>query len=193
MIRKTQKGQASVEFAIYLIILTILLLLPIQLAWIGVQKWQFTHFGSVAARTWSVHTTDGANTSMMSVNGRAILRGWAMFSGLYVGAIPPMIASTSSKSITKGAGGSVSTQGFKFQGVGKVIPIFKPFFGFSGSWGYTGFDAISNVAVRTMISTLGWVQFEGYVPMQKEPTEEPNNKRRDNDCNGTPCTGGNGR
>jgi hypothetical protein len=196
MKQRLQRGQAAVEFAIFTIILVILLLIPIQLAWIGVQKWQFTHMGWIAARSWSVHTHNsnwGANEAMLNVSGAAVVRGWAMFSGLYVGAIPPMWASTSSKTITKAAGGSISTQGFKFNGYGKVLPIFKPFFGFTGPWGYTGWDAYNAVGTRISISTLGWVEFEGYVPMEKEPSEQPNTKRRDNDCKGTPCEKVNGR
>lgn len=191
-----QKGQASVEFAIFSIILVILLLIPIQLAWIGVQKWQFTHMGWIAARSWSVHTHNSnwsANTAMFTVSGRAVIRGWELFSGLYVGGIPPMTASTSTKSITKAAGGSVSTSGFKFNGFGKVLPIFKPFFGFSGPWGYTGWQAYNAVDTRLLISTAGLVRFEGYVPIEKEPSEQPNTKRRDNDCKGTPCEKVNGR
>jgi hypothetical protein len=194
MKQRLQRGQAAVEFAVFTIILVILLLIPIQLAWIGVQKWQFTHFGAVAARTYSVRTTTSANSAMITyVTPRAIGRGWALFSGLYVGAIPPMTASQATQSVRTGTGSNVSAQGVRVRGMARVIPIFKPFFGFSGPWGYSGWDALGQTTTRAMIHYSGFVQFEGFIPMEKEPTEKPNNKRRDNDCRGTPCEGGNGR
>lgn len=184
---RQQRGQSSVEFVIFSVILIILMLIPVQLAWIGVQKWQFTHFAASTARTWTVHTDDSATGSMVSVLVRATIRGWKLFSSRWIGL---MIASgPETKSIEKGIGGTLNVQGLKFQGLGRIIPIFRPFFGFGGAWGGTGFDAI---ATRALL-TVGFVQFEGFIPMVKEPTEQPNNQRRDNDCTGTPCDGGNGR
>lgn len=183
--RRSSRGQSSVEFTIFSVILIILMLIPVQLAWIGMQKWQFTHFASSAARTWTVHKDQSPSAAMLSVQTRALLRGWKLFSSRWIGL---MTASTSTKNITKGDGSTLNAQGLKFQGLGRIIPIFRPFFGFSGPYGYFGIEAISTRALLT----IGFAQFEGFIPMEREPTEQPG-QRRDNDCNETPCSSGNKR
>jgi hypothetical protein len=185
-----QRGQAAVEFAVFTIILVILLLIPIQLAWIGVQKWQFTHFGNVAARSWSVYTDRAPSTAVATVQARAGFRGWNFSSRLWVF---PITASQTNKNYNKAIGGSVNAPTIRVQGLGTVLPIFRPFFGVTGPWGYSGYDAIGPITTRLLIAQAGMVRFEGHIPMAKEPREQANTRRRDNDCRGTPCQRVNGR
>jgi len=163
---RSERGQASVEFAIFALMMFLAMLLMVQLAVIAIQKWQFTHYTAYTARAWSTHTDWSPLQATGQVFARGVLR-WDAFGGSFV---LPISRGETSRNVKKGNGTDINASGLRFEGLGRWMQLYRPF-----------------------VPLLGVLRFESFIPMTKEPTESPNNNRRDNDCTGTPCSGGNGQ
>jgi hypothetical protein len=186
--RKSERGQAAVEFAIFALILFLLMFLIIQLAWIGLQKWQFQHFASYTARAWSVRKDWGGEATLVRVQvASTIGTDWNLFSRDWVKAM--MVSSEDPKDVDDD---NQNIPGLSFLGVAPLMPVYR------GLLGETLFDNpipdyVMNELPPIDIPTSGLVRFESFIPMEKEPEEEPDTSNRDNDCEETPCESGNGR
>ena len=157
--------------------------LVLQLTWIAIQKWQFNHFASYAARVWAVRTNQSPGESLLVILAGGAVH-WDFWSTDYV---KVMWVSDSSDEPEPGSG----ITGITYKGVAPLFPIYQSAIGdtftqsFIPSWvySYLPFD----------MPSTGLIAFETFIPMEKEPPEEPDRSDRDNDCEGTPCGGGNGR
>lgn len=168
--KRSSQGQSSVEFAIFTFFLFLMLFLVIQLTFIGIQKWQFAHFASYSARVWSVNQGESATAATVRVQGVASIFGWNLTGGNWVFPIVVTSSSTSKNSVT----------GIAYAGQGPVMSIYRGWIGER-----FGLPDLIN------FTPLNFFIYESFIPMVKEPEERPG--RHDNDCNDTPCSGGNGR
>ncbi|HVT45096.1 MAG TPA: TadE family protein [Thermoanaerobaculia bacterium] len=173
ILSKPERGQGSVEFVLFLVALVLCLFLMIQLAWIGVQKWQFNHFAHYAARSWSVDKKDRSpRTIMLEVQGRSIL-GWKLLSRDWVKYMWAMSPSTNSDGI----------HGVRYHGITQLFPLYRNFIGINAIVTSEIADLLKTV-IPGAIPALGLVMFETFVPMEHEAEENP--QRWDNDCS-DPC------
>ncbi len=179
-----QRGQAAVEFMIFFIMTFLSLMLIVQLVWIGIQKWQFNHFAGYAARVWAVHKDDEPGDSLRRIEGAALFLRWNLLSRDYVKFM--WVSSEDAKEID-----DENYSGITYSGVAPLLPLFRDVIG------ETLFDNPIPSEVSSIIPidlpTSGLVRFETFIPMEKEPEEQPDISNRDNDCEDTPCTKGNGR
>jgi TadE-like protein len=183
--RLSERGQAAVEFTIFAAMLLLAIILIVQLSWIGIQKWQFNHFASYSARVWSVHKDQEPGDALRQVQIRALLR-WNLASNDYVKLM-----------WVKGEGSKdyhdpdVTANGITYLGAAPLLSIFRQQIGetlFSNpipAWAMSLFSGLD-------IPSTGLVGFETFIPIDKEPEEQPGSDR-DNDCNETPCESGNKR
>jgi hypothetical protein len=158
--------------------------LLVQIAWIGIQKWQFNHFAAYAARVWTVEKDDTPEESLLNVQMRALLR-WDLISRDYVKFM--WVSSEDSKDIDDD-----TYEGITFTGIAPLMGIYKDQI---GETMFTVDNPIPSelMAVLPDIPTTGLIRFETFIPMKKEPEEQPDISNRDNDCEETPCENGNGR
>lgn len=176
------------EFAVFTLILFLLMFLIIQLAWIGIQKWQFQHYASYAARTWSVRSDWGTEESLLKAQvASTLFTDWNLFSRDWVKAM--WASSNEAKDVDDE---NTGIEGVSYTGVAPLMPIYR------GLIGETLFDNPIPGSVMAQLPafdmpTSGLVRFETFIPMEKEPEEDGDADNRDNDCDDTPCTEGNGR
>jgi hypothetical protein len=186
--RKSESGQAAVEFAVFTLILFLLMFLIVQLAWIGIQKWQFQHYAAYSARAWSVRTDWGAEETLIRAQtASAIGTDWNLFSKDWVKAM--WVSSEDPKDVDDD---NSNINGLTYTGIAPLMPIYR------GLIGETLFDNPIPGSVMSQlpdfdIPSSGLVRFESFIPMEREPEEQPDESNRDNDCEGTPCESGNGR
>jgi hypothetical protein len=180
-----ERGQAAVEFMLMTVALFFSMFLVLQLTWIAVQKWQFNHFASYAARVWAVHKDHSPGQSLLLILPGGAYR-WGFLSKDYV-----KVMWVSSVDPHPAEDGSGSISGITYTGVAPLFPIYQ------SAIGDTFTQAFIPSWARSLIPfdmpSSGLVAFETFIPMEKEPDEEPDLPNRDNDCQGTPCEGGNGR
>lgn len=176
---RRSRGQASVEFTIFSVMLILSAFLIVQLAWIGIQKWQFNHFAAYTARVWSVEKDKSPNEAMIEVLAVALVR-WNLYDRDFVKIM--FVSSEDPKDVD-----GESANGLTFTGVSQLVSIYRD------TIGETAFSVPSSVSsyLPAMPST-GLVRFETFIPVDKEP-EENARKGRDNDCKETPCESGNKR
>lgn len=175
----SERGQGAVEFAIFLALLVFLLMLIVQIAVIGIQKWQFSHFALYQSRVWSVDKKSRSHSTIyFMVYALAPLRWGKMHPTpvpLPTGYWPLAIPNARFYS-----GNSDGTPGIHYAGVGDPLPLFKAAFSYAP------------ILPRGPISMQWplWVQltkkipFQTFIPIEHEPAENPN--RWDNDCS-DPC------
>jgi hypothetical protein len=184
MNRKRENGQAAVEFTVFTVILFFSLFIVLQMVWLGVQKWQFNHFASYAARVWSVHKDQTPGQSLIRLLGPQELIGWSLPSHDYVAAI--WVWSTDPVEDEDGT----SYSGVTYRGVAPLFPFYRD------QVGDTFFNAFIPPEILSLLPfqlpSTGLVVFETFIPMEKEPDEQPG-PGRDNDCYQTPCESGNAR
>jgi hypothetical protein len=184
--RHDERGQAAVEFTLMTVALFFSTFLVVQLTWIAIQKWQFNHFASYAARVWAVHKDQSPGDALFRVIVPGGAYRWDFWSKDYV-----KLMWVSSEEPRPAEDGSGSISGITYTGVAPLFPIYQPAIGdtftqaFIPSWVYT--------YLPFEMPSTGLIAFETFIPMEKEPDEEPDRSDRDNDCEGTPCEGGNGR
>lgn len=179
-----QRGQGSVEFVVFSILLILAMFLVVQLAWIAVQKWQFSHFAAYSARVWSVQKDDGAEEALLKVQLAAIPR-WNLIQRDYVKFM------WVSDEGTEDFEGESGVQGVTYTGVTQLLSIYRDQIG-ETFFDYGGLsDILAYIPVE--VPTTGLVRFKSFIPMEKEPEEQPDISNRDNDCDDTPCSSGNGR
>ena len=166
----SQRGQSAVEFALFSFFLFLMIFLMVQLAMIGISKWQFAHFANYSARVWAVQKNESANVSVGRVQGIVTVFGWNVANGRWVFPILVTSESTSRNGVT----------GVVFAGQGRVLSMYQGWIG--ERFGLPGF---------INFTPLNFFIYESFIPMVKEPNERPG--QHDNDCNDTPCTGGNRR
>ena len=160
--RSSERGQGSVEFTIFIIFLILCIFLLVQLAWIGVQKWQFNHFAAYAARVWTVNkSNESPEASLIKVQIVGIVR-WKLASTSYV-----KIMWADSQSDGK----------ITYNGIAPIFPLFKPFIGDT----LTGISIPSEVSsiIPVSIPSSGFIRFQTSIPMDHEPNEDPD--KYDND------------
>lgn len=179
-----ERGQAAVEFTVFLVILFLAMFLLVQLAWIGIQKWQFNHFAAYSARVWTVEKEYSPEESLLRVQLTSLVR-WDLINRDYVKFM--WVSSEESKEID-----DEPYEGITFTGIAPLMGIYKDQF---GETMFTVGDPIPGelLTVLPEIPTTGLIRFESFIPMKKEPEEEPDTSNRDNDCEETPCESGNGR
>jgi hypothetical protein len=180
-----QRGQAAVEFTIFAVLLILAMTLIVQLSWIGVQKWQFNHFSSYAARVWSVQKDhDDPQDSLFEVQTIALVR-WNLLGRDLVKLMWVHEADDSKEYEDP----DVTANGITFWGAAPLLSIYRE------QIGNTLFDnpippeAMSLIPID--IPSTGLVGFQTFIPIEKEPEESPG--EGDNDCEETPCESGNGR
>lgn len=180
--RASERGQAAVEFVVFSVILVLSLMLVVQIAWIGVQKWQFNHYASYSARVWSVETEDDAATSSRDV--------------IVASLIPPHRWPLSWDYVRVMGVWSEDSQddmeGITYVGVAPLMPLFRNRFS-SDTFVDNPIPGEIMDLLPFSLPDFGLVSFMTFVPMEKEPEEHPEVSNRDNDCEDTPCTEGNGR
>lgn len=182
--RHGERGQAAVEFTLMTVALFFSTFLVVQLTWIAIQKWQFNHFASYAARVWAVHKDQSPGDALWLILPGGAYH-WDLLSKDYV---KVMWASSEESRTAEDGSGSIS--GITYTGVAPLFPIYQPAIGdtftqsFIPSW-------VHSLIPFDMPST-GLVAFETFIPMEKETDEEPGSDR-DNDCRETPCRTGNVR
>lgn len=190
-----QRGQATVEFALFSVFLVLSLVLVIQFAWIGVQKWQFNHFAGYAARTWSVHHGKAPSWWMnrIIVSGAAPVVGrWKTITNEYVALI--WFSGEEGRTVNNGFE-DVDVHGLTYTGIAPLMAIFRPFIGSKTLVDLPpGLQSVLNL-LDVDLPPLGLVRFEVFIPMVQEPREYPyaDGQKQDNDCYETPCEEGNGR
>jgi len=184
MKNKREKGQAAVEFTIFTVILFFSLFLVLQLVWLAIQKWQFNHFASYSARVWAVQKGEEPGDSLNRVLLPQEFLRWSLPFRDYVAVI--WVRSTDSSEDEDGN----TYQGVTYRGVASLFPFYRD------AIGDTFYNAFIPQWLLDMIPiklpSTGLVVFETFIPMEKEPDEQPGSGR-DNDCNETPCESGNGR
>jgi hypothetical protein len=184
---RREKGQASVEFAIFSLILFFALLLIVQLMWFGIQKWQFNHFAAYSARVWSVEKEYTPSSALYRTQLRALLR-WGLIKKDWVKLM--WSSGIESRSFDEAA---QPVEGVRYRGVAPAMAIYRPLLG------EMALDEVIPGEVSALfpgvIPKSGLVSFGAFIPMRKEPTERPYTGTRynDNDCDDTPCTKGNRR
>jgi hypothetical protein len=153
-----------------------------QLAWIGIQKWQFNHFASYSARVWSVQKDDDPEESLMRLQIGVLFLRWNLYNRDYVKYM--WAEGEDSKEID-----DETYTGVNYEGVAPLLPLFR------GQIGETLVSIPGEVSslVPGGLPSSGLVRFAAFIPMEKEPEEEPDESNRDNDCDDTPCSSGNGR
>lgn len=156
----------------------------VQIAWLGIQKWQFNHFALYSARVWTVEKEDSPEESLLKVQLLSLLR-WDLINRDYVKFM--WVSSEDPKDI-----GDDTFDGMTYTG---IAPLFSLYRDQIGETMFTVGEPIPGelLAYLPEIPTTGLVRFETFVPMKKEPEEQPNISNRDNDCEETPCESGNGR
>lgn len=138
-----------------------------QLAFIGIQKWQFNHFAAYAARVWTVNkSNESPESSLIKVLGVGTVR-WKLASTSYV---KIMWAENQSD-------GKIT-----YNGIGPIFPLFKPFFGDTLA-GLSIPPGVSSGISGSLLSS-GLIRFQTSIPMDHEPDEDPD--KYDNDCS-NPC------
>lgn len=175
-----QKGQGTVEFVLFLVILTFSLFLLFALTWIGVQKWQFNFFSAYAARTWSVEGED-ANPEVVLVKVQAAA----------VAHRPSLVNSSLVKLMFAGSfQDGEDPQGIDYTGFAPPFPLYR-----RAAFQRGGLDASITGGLLDVGGIVDMVMFETFIPMQPEPDENTNG--RDNDCSDynvlTGACSGNGR
>ncbi|MHB0968179.1 MAG: TadE family protein [Thermoanaerobaculia bacterium] len=170
--RRSNSGQALVEFTLFLVALVLCTFLIFQLAWIAVQKWQFNYFAMYATRAWAVDKDrDSGESVLLKAQGFALLR-WDLIGTDYV-----KFMWCSSED------GKDGTEGLSYTGVAPLMSIFQPYIGDT----LTGIEipAVAETVIPGLeIPSTGLVRFETFIPMEHEPDEDPD--RWDNDCS-DPC------
>jgi hypothetical protein len=174
-----------VEFVIFSVLLILAMVLIVQLSWIGVQKWQFNHYAAYAARVWSVTKDEEAEDSLVRVQDEAIDR-WKLLDRDLV-----KVMWVSQEDDSKDYDDpDVTANGISFSGAAPLLSIYRD------SVGESLFDESIPSDAFTLFSidlpSSGLVGFKTFIPMEKEPEENPG-QRRDNDCEETPCESGNTR
>jgi TadE-like protein len=179
--RKSERGQGVVEVALCLVVLVFTMFLIVQLAWIAIQKFQFNHFAAYASRVWSVHKDQGSEEALFSVMLPSLFMRWNLVSKDYVKFM--WVSSEDAKDVD---GGSVP--GLTFTGVAVLFPLYQEAIGdaFSGTFIPPSVAAM----IPVPIPSFGLISFQSFIPMEKEPDEQPG-ADRDNDCSETPCESGN--
>ena len=176
------------EFAVFTLILFLLMFLIIQLCWIGLQKWQFQHFAGYSARAWSVRKDWSPESTLLRAQLASSLgTDWNLFSRDWVKAMW-----VSSDSPTDVDDDNTDIAGITYTGVAPLMPVYR------GLFGETLFDnpipsSVLSELPAIDIPSSGLVRFQTFIPMEKEPDEDPDTSNRDNDCSDTPCESGNGR
>jgi hypothetical protein len=181
-LRRSERGQAAVEFTIFSVALIFSMFLIVQLAWIAVQKWQFNHFAAYSSRAWSVQKDQGAEeTLIIHIILPSLFMRWHLLTKDYVKFM--WVSSEDPKDID----GS-SIPGLSYTGVAALFPLYQDAIGdtFSGAFIPSSVSSI----IPFPLPTFGLISFETFIPMEKEPEEKPGSDR-DNDCNETPCESGN--
>lgn len=181
-----ERGQAAVEFTLLAVMLILASFLVLQLTWLAIQKWQFNHFASYSARSWSVQTNKTPGEVLFEVIMPGAISRWDLWSRdyvklMWVSSEDPVTDEETSEAIT----------GVTYSGVAPLFAFYQPVIGetflnaYIPGWvfDFLPFD----------VPSTGLVAFETFIPMEREPYEEPDRSDRDNDCRGTPCEGGNGR
>lgn len=179
-----QRGQASVEFTIFAVLLFLAMFLLVQLAWIAIQKWQFNHFGAYAARVWTVEKEDSPQESLLNVQMRSLIR-WDLINRDYVKFM--WVSSEDPKDVDDD-----TYEGITFTGIAPLMGIYRDQIG-ETAIPLDGYVPDELSAMLPDMPTTGLVRFQTFIPMKKEPEEEPDVTNRDNDCEETPCESGNGR
>ncbi len=167
-----QRGQGTVEFVLFLIILTFSLFLLFAMTWIGVQKWQFNFFAAYAARTWSVRPDSSPESRLAAVQAAALVHH------------PDLATSSFVRLMYASSHSSGTPEVNKYTGYAPPFPLFKR-------------SAIHSGGVNADIgeNLLGMITFETSIPMEAEPDESTD--KTDNDCSSynllTGKCSGNGR
>ena len=169
------RGQGAVEFVLMTLLLFLMMFLVVQLMWVGVQKWQFSHFTGYAARVWQVHKDDSAQDAMFSVLISSIALRWQILNKDYVKAIW----------VSEENASQDGTTGIRYRGVVQAFPFYQPYIG--QSFTPPGVSLPFGITVPP----TGIFLFESYIPIQKEAEEDED--RWDNDCKETPCGSENGQ
>lgn len=182
---RDQRGQAAVEFIVLTVALFFAMFLAVQLTWLAVQKWQFNHFASYAARVWSVRTDQSPGESLLMLVPGAVTS-WDLLGTDYV-----KLMWVSSEDPVNDEDSGEDIPGLTYTGVAPLFPFYQPAIG-DTFWGaFIPSDIVEFIPFE--LPSTGLVAFQTFVPMEKEPEEEPDRSDRDNDCDSTPCGGGNGR
>ncbi len=156
----------------------------VQLMWVAVQKWQFNHFAAYSSRVWTVQKEDDPDDSLLSVQVRALFR-WDLISRDYV-KFMWVSASDETREID-----DEDYTGIGYTGVAPLMSIFRDQIGETLYDNPVPSEAMSLIPFN--LPTTGLVRFESFIPIRKEPEEQPDISNRDNDCEETPCEEGNGR
>ena len=181
--KKGERGQAAVEFAIFSVALIFSLFLIVQVAWIGIQKWQFNHFASYGARVWSVHTDKSSDDAIKDVIEPAKNSRWKL------GASSDFVSSIWASSEESQDVDGESAEGITYSGAASTFKLFR------GQIGDTQGDLNIPPGEGQGLDSDGLIAFQTFIPMEKEPKEESTTggHKNDNDCKETPCESGNGR
>lgn len=167
---------------IFFVLLILALVLVVQLAWIGIQKWQFNYFALYSARVWSVEKThNDPEYSLLKVQAAQALR-WGLDSNrikfMWV-QFPEDTKDYDDPGIT--------ANGITYWGVAPLFALYRDRFGETLIEGSFLTEALSRFIFDR--PTTGYVGFATFIPIQKEPEEKPG--EFDNDCKETPCASGN--
>jgi hypothetical protein len=181
--RHGERGQAAVEFTLMTVALFFSMFLVLQLTWIAIQKWQFNHFASYAARVWAVHKDQSPGEALLGVIVPGGAYHWDFLSKDYV-----KLMWVSSDDPQTAEDGSGSVTGITYTGVAPLFPIYQSAIGDTFTQGFIPSWVQSSLPFD--MPSTGLVAFETFIPMEKEPDEAPGSDR-DNDCNETPCETGN--
>lgn len=184
--KRAERGQAAVEFTLLSVLLILGMLLIVQLTWIAIQKWQFNHFASYAARAWAVQNEQTPGQVLVELIIMGGIPRWNLLSRDYV----KVMWVSSEDPVTDEVTGE-SIEGLTFSGAAPLFPVYEDPIGEVFLTAYVP-EWVFNLLPFHLPHT-GLVSYETFVPMEKEPDEEPDRSDRDNDCHGTPCEGGNGR
>jgi hypothetical protein len=161
--------------------------LMVQLSWIAIQKWQFNHFAAYSARVWSVNKDDSAEGALLKVQAVGVVR-WDLIGTDYVRLM--WVSDEGQKDYDEPA---VTADGITYTGIAALMSIYRDQIGETLLDAGIPGSAYSAVPGLLDLPTSGLVRFQTFIPMQKEPEEEPGISNRDNDCDDTPCSSGNGR
>lgn len=169
---RSRRGQALVEFTLFLVALVLCTFLIFQLAWIGVQKWQFNHFALYSTRAWAVDKDrDAGETVLLKVQLVSLLR-WDLVGTDYV-----KLMWCSSED------GNNGKEGLSYTGLAPLMQIFQPYIG-DTLFGIDIPPIAESIVPGFSLPSTGIVRFETFIPMEHEPDEDPD--RWDNDCS-DPC------
>lgn len=175
-VRRAQRGQGTVEFSLFLVMLTLTLMLLIQLTWVGIQKWHFNFVSLYTARSWSVAGTSSPNSVRIKVLAAEGVHHTRMATDLYFATV--VLSSEKSSTPSRWSKKfkpslSTSMKGIQFTGVGTIMPMFA---------GGAKRGGVNASLEGGLAGFLGQFQFETYIPMEREPAEHTSGPKRDNDC-----------